>query len=57
MSPCKAVSWNFKNAVPGGWGTVKFRRPPQVTSTGATKHWCGRFIKYSLHCDFSKCRT
>ena len=57
ISPCKHVSWNFKNAVPGGCGTVEFRRPPQVTSAGATKHWIAFtlcFIKYSLHCDFSK---
>ena len=57
MSPTKAVSWNFKNAVPGGCGTIEFRRPPQVTSTEATKHWIAftlRFITYSFNCDFSK---
>ncbi|KAI9764376.1 MAG: hypothetical protein M1840_008514 [Geoglossum simile] len=57
ISPTKAVSWNFKNAVPGGCGTVEFRRPPQVTSTEATKHWIAFtlcLVTYSVHCDFSQ---
>ena len=58
MSPCKAVAWNFKNVVPGGCGTVEFRRPPQVTSSAATKLWIAFslcFINYAVHyCNLSE---
>ncbi|KAI9773102.1 MAG: hypothetical protein M1840_008223 [Geoglossum simile] len=57
ISPTKTVSWNFRNAVPGGCGTVEFRRPLQVTSMEATKHWIAFtlcLVTYSVHYDFSQ---
>jgi hypothetical protein len=57
VSCTKFVAWNFQNAVSGGCGTVEFRRPPQVTTAEATKHWIAFtlcFIKGSLDCDFSQ---
>ena len=49
MNSNRYLSWNFKNALDIGCGTIEFRRPPGVDKTTAAKHWAAFALGYTAH--------